>query len=159
MSLLCFLAAPCTGSGSPYATLHYVVWCVGVCSAVRCGACGAVFRFARCARCGVSWRSRSAHRAHHARCARCVRCGVSWHPFFLHLREGCKVLWWVYLPVCSSVCLHNWKTARPDFTGFCAYCLWAWLSPPLMALCHEFAVVTVQVRFSLLKFTILLLLN
>jgi len=39
-------------------------------------------------------------------------------------QEGCEVLWWV----CLSVCSHNSKTAGPNFTIFWICCLWPWLS-------------------------------
>jgi len=38
------------------------------------------------------------------------------------------------MSVCVSVRLHNSKTARPNFTIFCACCLWPWLGSPLTAL-------------------------
>ena len=36
----------------------------------------------------------------------------------LRPREGCKVIWWVWVSVCLSVRWHNSKTTRPNFTKF-----------------------------------------
>ena len=38
------------------------------------------------------------------------------------------------LSVCSSVHSHTLKTTLPNFTKFCACCLWSWLSPPVTIL-------------------------
>jgi len=41
---------------------------------------------------------------------------------------------YVCLSLRLSVCSHNSKTARPNFTDFCACCPWPWPGPPLTAL-------------------------
>ena len=59
--------------------------------------------------------------------------------FYFSPKRGAKFCdeCWIYLFVCLFVCRsvlsHNSKTTRPNFTKFCACCLWPWLDPPLTA--------------------------
>jgi len=57
--------------------------------------------------------------------------------YLLGPREGCEVLWWVYLFACLSVCLSARVTQKPRSPTspiFCTRCLWPLLGPPMTAL-------------------------
>ena len=64
--------------------------------------------------------------------------GIRYQKLVTSLQHGCKVLRWVCLSVCLSVCplaqLEN-QTAELHQI-FCACCPWPWLGPPLVASRH-----------------------